>query len=665
MNAAGRPAHSTREGCGRALIVEHQSFGVWTATTIDASIGVPIQQTTLDDGPAREATGNELCAVAESLASNLGPVDAVIFLAEDTGPAGNFEPKLIAGYPHPVWVVHPSIAIARSVPPQHSRFMVLDFSGGGSATMLKRGAGVGIEDLVECDGDLRSLLSRGPHRQVMHTDLLADVVGAFEPEASAAVAGSIESAPNPTPLQLESIFSELLHDFEPMLGVLQSFGYRTVVCVSAVFTSDIVAAAFTSAAARIGADRRLSFILITGQERYQGALKCVGAVRRSPGVWFAGTIDRPAFSLVSERRISYDVKHVARHIFDPDDTTLAAMLDDRPTLAVVDRTVDGHYGHALSAYAARHISLVGAVAVDATETAKSWTLVEQICDAAVRYGLGRDGVIMAVGGGITLDVAGMAASIFRRGVRYVRVPTTLVGMIDAGVGIKQGVNFASRKNILGSFYPPLGCVYDPTFLRTLSRRHLACGVAEMIKIALVCDRRLFEILESHIVDFLESQFQEPEAAADESILRAQLAMMQQLQPNLFEHDLQRWVDFGHTFSPTLELASHHELAHGEAVALDMLLATAIGVQRQVCDISVLHRMVSVYRVARLPVYSELCSSAVLATSLREARLHRGGDLNLVVPTVVGAGAFLQDIEPCDIDSAARIVSTLEPALAEM
>ena len=365
MNAAGRPAHSTREGCGRALIVEHQSFGVWTATTIDASIGVPIQQTTLDDGPAREATGNELCAVAESLASNLGPVDAVIFLAEDTGPAGNFEPKLIAGYPHPVWVVHPSIAIARSVPPQHSRFMVLDFSGGGSATMLKRGAGVGIEDLVECDGDLRSLLSRGPHRQVMHTDLLADVVGAFEPEASAAVAGSIESAPNPTPLQLESIFSELLHDFEPMLGVLQSFGYRTVVCVSAVFTSDIVAAAFTSAAARIGADRRLSFILITGQERYQGALKCVGAVRRSPGVWFAGTIDRPAFSLVSERRISYDVKHVARHIFDPDDTTLAAMLDDRPTLAVVDRTVDGHYGHALSAYAARHISLVGAVAVDA------------------------------------------------------------------------------------------------------------------------------------------------------------------------------------------------------------------------------------------------------------------------------------------------------------
>jgi 3-dehydroquinate synthetase len=662
MTTAVQPARYDSAPRGRALIIERQPLGVWSATVVDTSIGAAIQRFTLEGGPGRETTGNELCAIAQSLADSLGPVDAVIFLAEDAGAAGKFEPTLVAGYPLPVWIVHPSIAIASMVPPHHSRFMVLDFSGGGSAVMLKRGSGVAIEDLTECNSDLRSLLSRRPHRQVVHTDLLADIVGSYSHEASTAVVGSAEPCPEPTPLRLESIFSELLRDFEPMLGILQSFGYGAVVCVSRVFTSETMATAFKNATARI-AVRRLPFILSTGEERYKGALNTVGAARQSPGVWSAGTIDRPAFSLVTERRVSYEVQNVPRRIFNIDDLTLATLLGGRPTLAVVDKTVGDFYGRALSAYAARHINLAGVLAFDANEVAKSWSLVERVCDEALRRGIGREGIIMAVGGGITLDVAGMAASLFRRGIRYVRVPTTLVGMIDAGVGIKQGVNFASKKNLLGSFYPPLGCVNDSSFLRTLPRRHLACGVAEMIKIALICDQTLFEILESNIVDFIESHFQEPLATADESILRAQLSMMQQLQPNLFEHDLQRWVDFGHTFSPNLELASHYELAHGEAVALDMALATAIAVERGICDISVLERMVSVYRAAQLPAHSALCSSDVLATSLRDARLHRGGNVNFVVPTAVGAGTFLQDVDGRDIDSAARIVANVEPIFA--
>jgi 3-dehydroquinate synthase len=356
------------------------------------------------------------------------------------------------------------------------------------------------------------------------------------------------------------------------------------------------------------------------------------------------------------------VKNVARPVFDLDDTTLAALLDGRETLAVVDRTISDRYDAALSAYAERHMNLVGELIIDATEVSKSWSLVEQVCEEAIRRGLGREGVIMAVGGGITLDVAGMAASIFRRGIRYVRVPTTLVGMIDAGVGIKQGVNFASKKNLLGSFYAPFGCITDHSFLETLPRRQLACGVSEMIKIALICDGRLFEILESNVEALLESHFQQPRAAADECIVRAQLSMMQQLQANLFEHDLRRWVDFGHTFSPTLELESHHELAHGEAVALDMALATAIAVQRRVCGRSVLERVVNLYHAAHLPVYDMLCSSDVLEPGLLDIRLHRGGELNFVVPTDVGAGMFLQEIDGSDIDGAARTLADLELAL---
>jgi 3-dehydroquinate synthetase len=646
----------------RALVIEHQPLGMWTATNVDASSGEPIQQFTLDDGPGREATGNELKMIAESLASDLGPVDAVIYLAEHAAGLNDFAPRLISGYPLPVWIVHPAVAIANTVPLQHERFIVLDFAGGGSALLLKRCAGGGVEDLMECEGDLRRHLSRKGHRQVIHTDLLEDVVGASIPGAPVAVAASAGSVPEPSPPQLDTIFAELLRDLEPMLGVLQSFGYDAVVCLSSLFASELAAASFSTAAEGAGAGRPLRFILSTGEERYGGALACVNAVKRSPGVWFAGSIDRPTFSLITERHVSYEVKNVSRHIFDLDDMTLAALLDGRDTLAVVDRTISDRYDAALSAYAARHINLVGELVIDATEVGKSWPLVERVCEEAIRRGLGREGVIMAVGGGITLDIAGMAASIFRRGIRYVRVPTTLVGMIDAGVGIKQGVNFASKKNLLGSFYAPFGCISDHSFLQTLPRRHLACGVSEMIKIALICDRRLFEILESNAAELLESHFQEPRAAADESILRAQLSMMQQLQSNLFEHDLRRWVDFGHTFSPTLELASRHGFAHGEAVALDMALATAIAVRQSVCDRSVLERMVNLYHAAHLPVYDALCSSDVLEPGLGDIRLHRGGSLNFVVPTDVGTGIFLQEIDGSDIDGAAHILADLELAL---
>jgi 3-dehydroquinate synthetase len=645
-----------------ALFVERQCLGNWMATSVDVSNGRPVRRLNVDTTPGGEVSSDDLCAIAASLASQIGPVASVIFLAEDGGSPRDFEPKLVAGYPLPIWIVHPTAAIASAVPAQHSRIVVVDFSGDGSVLMLKRGAGLELDDLCERRGDLRSLVAPGLHRRVLHSDVLADVIGASEAEPAAAALGSA-APPAIASIYLAQIFADVLRDLEPMLAVLQSFGYDALVCKSAVFASEPDAAAFARAAARIGAGRKFSIIVGAEKVRYKGALDCVGEVRRNPGVWFSGTSERPAFSLVTERRISYEVQHVTRHVFDPDDSTLGALLDDRPTFAVVDRLVADRYGNALSAYAANHVNLVGDVAIDATEAAKSWAFVERICADAIRSGLGRDGVILAVGGGITLDIAGMAASVFRRGIRYVRVPTTLVGMIDVGVGIKQGVNFAAKKNLLGSFYPPFGCINDLSFLQTLPPRHLACGIAEMIKIALICDRRLFELLESNIVELIDSRFQEPLAAADESILRAQLSMMQQLQPNLFEHDLQRWVDFGHTFSPALELASDHALAHGEAVALDMALATAIAVLRRECDISVLERMVRLYRAARLPVTHTLCTGANLAASLHDARLHRGGNLNLVVPTAVGAGAFLQDVDDRDIDSAAGMVAELGPALA--
>lgn len=163
---------------------------------------------------------------------------------------------------------------------------------------------------------------------------------------------------------------------------------------------------------------------------------------------------------------------------------------------------------------------------------------------------------------MTLDIAGLAASVFRRGVDYIRVPTTLVGLADVAVGIKQGVNALGKKNVIGTFYPPLASINDYRFAQTLHRREIACGMAEIVKVGLLRDPVLLNLLKSYGHELSCSRFGSPAWAAAEVANRAELLTMEELAPNLFEKDLARLVDFGHTFSPAIETLSRFEIPHG-------------------------------------------------------------------------------------------------------
>lgn len=126
--------------------------------------------------------------------------------------------------------------------------------------------------------------------------------------------------------------------------------------------------------------------------------------------------------------------------------------------------------------------------------------------------------------------------------------------------------------------------------------------------------------------------------------------MADLQPNLYESDYRRLPDFGHTFSPAIEEASGYVLPHGQAVAIDMLLSTIIAVGRSLCEEEVLVRLTALYRVLGLLTLPDICTGEVLARALKNSRLHRGGQLNLVVPTALGEGCFVNDV---DEDETAR------------
>src|SRR5262249_55497766 len=158
-----------------------------------------------------------------------------------------------------------------------------------------------------------------------------------------------------------------------------------------------------------------------------------------------------------------------------------------------------------------------------------------------------------------------------------------MGLIDAGIGIKTGVNFDRHKNRIGTYFAPRRAYLDTHFLRSLDERHVANGIAEIIKMAIVKDARLFELLEENISSVVEDRFCGKEAYR-EILVRATTGMLQELAGNLWEHVLERIVDYGHTFSPTLEMAALPELLHGEAVAIDMALSLVLAVQRDLITV---------------------------------------------------------------------------------
>ena len=366
--------------------------------------------------------------------------------------------------------------------------------------------------------------------------------------------------------------------------------------------------------------------------------------------------------LVTTRKIAYDVVHVQRPVFSLQESALADMADDRPVLIVVDQIVDRIYGEALDQYSSRMLNCAGKLVLEAVEGRKNAAAAARICKYAAELGFPRHGIFVAVGGGITLDVVGLAASLFRRGVGYLRVPTTLVGLIDAGLGVKQGVNFAGKKNLVGAFYPPVGVINDVGFLNSLPLGEISCGLAEIAKIALVRDRELFETLELHGRQLYQSRFTTPAPVAKRVILRSAMLMLEELQPNLFENNLRRLVDFGHTFSPVIEMHSGYEVPHGFAVALDMLCSTAIAINRGLCPARVLQRLIALFQNVHLPCSTPPCSMEQLMQALWSARQHRGGHLNLVIPTAVGEASFLQDVSRADMEQALELIDAV-PILA--
>ncbi|MFJ6743234.1 sedoheptulose 7-phosphate cyclase [Streptomyces sp. NPDC091279] len=390
-----------------------------------------------------------------------------------------------------------------------------------------------------------------------------------------------------------------------------------------------------------------------------------GLERDSRGRW---TVD-------AVKQVSYDVL-VRRDLLKVDDPFLADALrgcvagagnsSDR-RLLIVDKVVDTLYGPAIDAYFIAHGFTTAKLVLDAHEQVKNWGSVDAVLAAMDQFGVDRRREpVIAIGGGVLCDVVGFAASIYRRGTPYVRIPTTLIGLVDAGVGVKTGVNHRAGKNRIGTYAQPLLSLLDTRFLSSLAVRHISNGMAEILKVALVKSRPLFEHVERASRGDLRVLFEDDQHAglADYVIEESIHLMLEELQPNLWEGTLERCVDYGHTFSPTIEMHAVAELLHGEAVAIDIALTTGIALERGLLSEPDAVRVLDVIAGLGLAPWNDvLARQGLLTEALEDTVRHRDGFQRLPLTDGIGTHVFVNDVTPAQIAAGAAFVESYVSSLA--
>jgi 3-dehydroquinate synthase len=282
-------------------------------------------------------------------------------------------------------------------------------------------------------------------------------------------------------------------------------------------------------------------------------------------------------------------------------------------------------------------------------------IVGELQRKLVALGIDRHSYVVGIGGGAVLDLVGFVAATVHRGVRHIRVPTTVLAQNDSGVGVKNGVNAFGVKNMLGTFEPPVAVINDSAFIDVLPGRDKRAGMAEAVKVALIRDRAFFEWLEAK-AGALALFASEP---LERLIRHCALLHMRQISNggDPFERGNGRPLDFGHWAAHKLEVLSGYELRHGEAVAIGIALDTRYSVLAGLLEPGEDSRVRNVLERLGFTLWHAACDvrrpdgERLLLAGLEEFREHLGGELSVTLLKEIGAGVEAHSMDPGLIDRA--------------
>lgn len=322
-----------------------------------------------------------------------------------------------------------------------------------------------------------------------------------------------------------------------------------------------------------------------------------------------------------------------------------SFVSDAQTACVIvtDRIVAGLYGRAIG----QSLAEVGLAArvfeIDPGDASKSLATVGRLYDFLAASGVGRDGLILALGGGVVSDLAGFAAGTWMRGVRFAICPTTLEADVDAAIGGKTALNTPAGKNLVGVFHPPVLVAVDPEYLATLPQRDLRAGLAESIKHAVVFSPEFLAWHENHLGEVTRL---EPWAIT-ELIERNIQIKGEVVSRDPEERTGERMLlNFGHTIGHAIEACAEFSLRHGECVGLGMIAACRLSQRLGLLDAAVVERMTALLARIGLPTRLEI---AVATDRIIEAmgsdKKRRGGAVRFVLLEDVGRPVIRDDVAP--------------------
>ncbi|SCY26339.1 3-dehydroquinate synthase [Microvirga guangxiensis] len=324
-----------------------------------------------------------------------------------------------------------------------------------------------------------------------------------------------------------------------------------------------------------------------------------------------------------------------------------AALGARAAAIVTDEHVGPLYAQAFSDALQTHGLRTSVITLAPGEATKSYASLERVCDAVLEAKIERGDLVIALGGGVIGDLAGFAAAVVRRGVRFVQVPTTLLAQVDSSVGGKTGINSRHGKNLVGAFHQPSLVLADTALLDTLPLREMRAGYAEVVKYGLIDDARFFAWCERNWRGIFEGGMERDEAVAQSCRAKAAVVVRD-------EHETgdRALLNLGHTFGHALEKITAYDsarLVHGEGVAIGLNLAFRFSAALGLCPISDAERieahLTSVGLPTRLSHVPGGCGTVdELLDAMAQDKKVKGGSLTFILAKGIGQSFIAPGIE---------------------
>lgn len=352
--------------------------------------------------------------------------------------------------------------------------------------------------------------------------------------------------------------------------------------------------------------------------------------------------------------VSYDYPvYFSRDIFHPENHLIASVVDRRKELrqhrikVFIDSGIvesDEDFPESVRTYMESRPDLLKMekameIVPGGAKAKNDWNLVRHIMSILADSHLCRQSFVLAIGGGSVLDMVGLAASLVHRGVRLIRVPSTVLAQNDAGVGVKNGIDDYGMKNFAGTFSPPFAVLNDFRLLRTLPKKHWLGGIAEAFKVAIIRDPEFFDFLCQNA----EKLAQRDETTIETTIKRCAMLHLEHIRTSgdPFEFGSARPLDFGHWSAHRLEVLSEHRIGHGQAVAIGIALDTCYAHLMGMLTARERDAVVDALEKTGLPFWSDFLERKAangeweILKGLNDFQEHLGGSLNVTLPTAMG------------------------------